>query len=117
MFNAKICQLYKDVNGICTADPRVVSSAKKLQNISYKALCQLTWQGSGIIHARGAHLANKFKIPLEVRSSVNLNDSGTKIGESKNMESSIVYAISHQTSLVEAILENRNIICTENIME
>ena len=105
-FSAEACELYKDVNGICSADPRIVKKTKLLENLSYKTLCQLTWQGSGIIHARGAHLANKFKIPLEVRSSINLNTPGTKIGNFKNMESSIVYAISHQDNLVDASFKN-----------
>ena len=103
-FNAEVCQLFKDVDGICSADPRIVKNTKVIKKLSYKSLCQLTWQGSGVIHARGSHLANKFKIPLELRSSIKLDKEGTKIGDFKSMESSVVYAFSHKMNLAEATI-------------
>ena len=105
-FNASLCQLYKDVEGICTADPRVVTNTQVIEKLSYKSLCQLTWQGSGVIHSRGSHLANKFKIPLELRSSIKLNIAGTKIGDYKAVESAVVHAISHQRNLTEIVIKN-----------
>ncbi len=94
------CQIFKDVDGVCSADPRLVQSAKILPFLSWDSLNHLTWFGSGVVHNRGVHLSKKFRIPLEIRSSFNLNTQGTLIGGRKEVENAIVYALTHRTDLI-----------------
>jgi aspartate kinase len=100
---AKKCQLYKDVQGVFTADPRVVKSARVLSELSFQAMNALAWAGASVLHPRGAHLAAKFGIPFEIRSSLELNHPGTLIQGSHAMESPKIEALAHHTamSLVE----------------
>ncbi|RZA10067.1 MAG: aspartate kinase, partial [Proteobacteria bacterium] len=93
------CQIYKDVDGVCSADPRLVPKAKLLKTMSWETLSLLTWYGSGVVHNRGVHLAMKFKIPLEIRSSFNLETHGTLIGSAKPVEKAIVHALTHRKDL------------------
>lgn len=88
---AEVCQLYKDVRGIYTIDPRLVPTprAKLIPRVSVEAMLALTWGGSGVVHTRGLHLAAKFRIPVEVRSSLELDQIGTFIGLSTNHQGEI----------------------------
>ncbi len=104
--SADKCQIFKDVDGVCTADPRIVPSAKLLTYLSWDSLSHLTWFGSGVVHNRGVHLAKKYRIPLEIRSSFNLNNPGTEIGGHKNVESAVVYAITSKDGLTWLTIEN-----------
>lgn len=90
------CVIYKDVDGICTADPRLAPAARVLPALSWNALLELTWCGAGVVHARAAHLAKKFSIPLEIRSSFNFNHPGTRIEGANVMESPQVIALAHK---------------------
>jgi aspartate kinase len=93
------CQIYKDVDGVCSADPRLVPNAKVMLTMSWDSLSHLTWYGSGVVHNRGVHLAKKFQIPLEIRSSFNLETPGTLVGGSRTVEKAVVHAITHRKDL------------------
>ncbi|MFW7377954.1 MAG: aspartate kinase [Oligoflexus sp.] len=93
------CEIYKDVDGICTADPRLVPRAQVIPKLSWNSLTHLTWAGSGVVHSRGAHLAEKRQIPLEIRSSFDLDRPGTSVGAIETMESAVIHAISHVENL------------------
>ncbi|WP_176737077.1 aspartate kinase [Oligoflexus tunisiensis] len=93
------CQIYKDVDGVCSADPRLVPSAQVMPSMSWDSLSHLTWYGSGVVHNRGVHLAKKYQIPLEIRSSFNLETPGTLVGGSKTVERAVVHAITHRKDL------------------
>jgi aspartate kinase len=93
------CQIYKDVDGVCSADPRLVPAAKVMPTMSWDSLSHLTWYGSGVVHNRGVHLAKKFQIPLEIRSSFNLETPGTLVGGSRTVEKAVVHAITHRKDL------------------
>jgi aspartate kinase len=93
------CQIYKDVDGVCTADPRLVPSAQVMPTMSWDSLSHLTWHGSGVVHNRGVHLAKKYRIPLEIRSSFNLETPGTLVGGRKTVEKAVVHAITHRKDL------------------
>ncbi len=82
---ADICEIYTDVEGIFTADPRVVPSARKLDYISYEEMLELAGQGAQVMQLRAMDLAATYKVPVIVRSSFNEN-SGTSIGEVEKME-------------------------------
>ncbi len=99
------CQIYKDVDGVCSADPRLVPNAKVLPEMAWATLSNLTWYGSGVVHNRAVHLAKKFKIPLEIRSSFKLEALGTLIGSEKPVEKSIVHALTHRQGLTWIRLE------------
>ncbi len=82
---ADICEIYTDVEGIFTADPRIVPSARKLDYISYEEMLELAGQGAQVMQLRAMDLAATYKVPIIVRSSFNEN-SGTFIGEVEKME-------------------------------
>lgn len=93
------CELYKDVDGIFTADPRLVAGAHPIDQLNWQSLTHLTWNGSGVVHARGAHLAQTSKIPLEIRSSFNLEKRGTVVRSKPHMEAANIKAIAHADGL------------------
>ncbi len=96
---ARSCQLYKDVEGVCSADPRVVTSPKILRALSWEAMTEMAWAGAAVLHPRGAHLAQKFAIPIEIRSSFHLDRPGTIVSGSQTMEKFVVQAITHKASM------------------
>ena len=87
---ADMCEFYKDVDGIFTADPRIVPGARKLDSISHDEMLELASTGAGVLHSRAIELAKKFKVPLSVRSSFNNSPGTVIIAEVPKMESVIV---------------------------
>ncbi len=79
------CEIYTDVNGVYTADPRQVASAKKLAAVSYDEMLELAKLGAGVLHPRSVELARKYNIELMVRSSFN-REAGTSIVEVNQLE-------------------------------
>lgn len=77
---ADICDIYTDVDGVYTADPRVVSDATKLDIISYDEMLELASLGAGVLHPRSVELAKQFEMVIQVRSSFNYNE-GTLVEE------------------------------------
>lgn len=69
--NADACEIYTDVDGVYTADPRKVPTARKLAEISYDDMLQMALNGAEVLHSRCVELAKKCNIPLVVRSSMN----------------------------------------------
>jgi aspartate kinase len=74
------CEIYTDVDGIYTTDPRLFSSAKKLDYISYEEMLEMSSLGAGVMHSRSIELAQKYKIPIYVASS-EMKNQGTYIKE------------------------------------
>ena len=81
---ADACEIYTDVDGIYTADPRKVPAAKKLDTISYDEMLRMAWNGAQVLHSRCVELAKEFRIPLVVRSSMN-ERKGTVVGEKTSL--------------------------------
>ena len=69
-FRADLCQIYTDVDGVYTTDPRIVPNARKLDEITYDEMLELASQGAGVLHNRSVELAKKFRVDLEVLSSL-----------------------------------------------
>lgn len=67
--NADVCEIYSDVEGVFTADPRIVSRARKLKRISYDEMLELASLGTKVLHLRAVEIARKFNVPLHIRSS------------------------------------------------
>lgn len=86
---ADLCEIYTDVDGVYTTDPRIVSEARKLDVISYEEMLELANLGAAVLHPRAVEMAMKYKMPLYVRSSFNINP-GTLVKEVNNMEKSLV---------------------------
>ena len=77
--NAERCDIYTDVEGVYTTDPRVVPHASKLKEISYEEMLELAHAGANVLHPRSVETAKLNNVPLRVRSSFKLNDLGTLI--------------------------------------
>ncbi len=77
---AEKCEIYTDVDGVYTADPRIVKSARKLDTISYDEMLEMAKLGAGVLHPRSVELARKYEIPLVVRSSFDKSEGTTVIG-------------------------------------
>lgn len=115
---ARSCEIYKDVDGVFSADPRIVPDAKIIKQLDWQTMSEICWGGSSVIHARALYLAQKYKIRLEVRSSFNLDRTGTIIFGSDYVESMQVAAIAEKTNMAVAqyefsSAENPQIIVTE----
>ena len=83
--NADACEIYTDVDGVYTADPRKVPNARKLKEITYDEMLDLATSGAGVLHNRSVEMAKKYGVPLVVRSSLN-NSEGTVVKEEVKME-------------------------------
>ena len=77
-FKASLCQIYTDVDGVYTTDPRIVPNARKLEEITYDEMLELASQGAQVLHNRSVELAKKFRVNLEVVSSLE-RKPGTKV--------------------------------------
>lgn len=89
---AERCEIYTDVDGVYSADPRIVPSATKMDEVSYSEVLELASLGAGVLHPRSVEMAERFKIPLVVRSSYNYNE-GTIIKEDINLEKVLIRGI------------------------
>ncbi|MDM5452575.1 aspartate kinase [Peribacillus simplex] len=87
--NADRCDIYTDVTGVFTTDPRYIKAARKLQSISYDEMLELANLGAGVLHPRAVEYAKNYQIPLEVRSSME-RESGTIIEEEATMEENLI---------------------------
>lgn len=89
---ADLCQIYTDVDGVYTADPRIVPSAKKLDEITYDEMLELATLGAQVLHNRSVEMAKKYNIDLEVVSSLTRNP-GTKVKEVTSVEKMIISGV------------------------
>jgi aspartate kinase len=89
------CQIYTDVNGVCTADPRIVPNARLLDQITFEEMLELASLGSKVLHPRSVEFAGKYKVPLRVLSSFEEGPGTLITTESNDMEQPIVSAVAH----------------------
>ncbi|MCS7337492.1 MAG: aspartate kinase [Verrucomicrobiae bacterium] len=90
---ADLCQIYTDVDGVYTADPRIVPNAKKLDEISYDEMLELASLGAKVMQSRSVEFAKKFGVVFEVRSSFNDNPGTIVKEETKSMEAVVVRGV------------------------
>lgn len=86
---ADACEIYTDVEGVYTADPRIVPTARKLKEITYDEMLDLATSGAGVLHNRSVEMAKKYRVPLVVRSSLN-NAEGTVVKEETTVEGMLI---------------------------
>lgn len=91
---AELCQIYTDVDGVYTADPRIVPTARKLPEISYDEMLELASLGAKVMQSRSVEFAKKFGVVFEVRSSLNENPGTIVKEETQHMESVVIRGVS-----------------------
>ncbi|MDB6071870.1 MAG: aspartate kinase, partial [Verrucomicrobiales bacterium] len=91
---ADLCQIFTDVDGVYTCDPRIVPDARKIPVISYEEMLEMASSGSKVMQSRSVEFANKFGVPFEVRNSMNNNPGTLVTQETMNMESVVIRGIS-----------------------
>ena len=89
---ADACEIYTDVDGVYTADPRLVPTAKKLKEITYEEMLDLSTLGAGVLHNRSVEMAKKYGVTLVVRSSMN-EVEGTVVKEDTDVERMLVSGV------------------------
>jgi len=87
------CEIYTDVNGVYTADPRVISATRKLKEISYDEMLELARLGAGVLHSRSVEFAKKFNIRLHVRSSFSFEEGTIVMPMEEMVEKFIISGI------------------------
>jgi aspartate kinase len=81
VLNADACEIYTDVDGVFTTDPRLVAEARKLDRVSHDEILELASLGAGVMHSRSIEFGKKFNVPIHVRNSASFSDEpGTVIG-------------------------------------
>ncbi len=100
---ADLCQIYTDVTGVFTADPRIVKDAKKLDTVSYDEMLELASLGANVLHNRSVELAKKFNVNLEVLSSLE-RVPGTIVKEDANMEKMLVRGVTRDNNVARISL-------------
>ncbi len=98
-FNAERCEIYTDVDGVYTADPRIVPKARKIESISYDEMIEFAFSGAGVLHWRCVDIARRFGVNIHVRSSFN-KEKGTMVTANQDIETHGVRGITHELDLV-----------------
>lgn len=104
VLHADVCEIYTDVDGVYTADPRVVKNAKKLDEITYDEMLELASLGARVLHNRSVEMAKKYGVQLVVRSSLT-NEEGTTVKEVVKVEKMLITGVAadKNTARVSAI--------------
>ena len=103
--DADLCQIYTDVDGVYTADPRLVPDAHKLSAITYDEMLELASLGAQVLHNRSVEMAKKYNVDLEVISSFTRNP-GTKVKEGSNMEKMNVSGVARDNNCARVAIIN-----------
>ncbi|QMS84376.1 aspartate kinase [Candidatus Xianfuyuplasma coldseepsis] len=100
VLRAERCDIYTDVEGVYTADPRIVSSAKRWDEISYDEMLELSHLGAGVMHPRSIELAKKYNVKLTIKSTF-IEGPGTVIKEANMIEKVVVRGVTHDQDIVK----------------
>lgn len=92
VLHADKCEIFTDVDGVFTADPRIVKNAKKLDVVTYDEMLELASLGAKVLHNRSVEMAKKYNVELVVRSSLN-HSEGTVVKEASNMEKMLITGV------------------------
>lgn len=102
--NAEVCDIYTDVEGVYTANPKIEPNARKLGAISYDEMLEMARLGAKVLHYRSVMLAKKFNVPLRVRSSFSKNEGTLVMKETKMMEEIVVNGVISDTGQAKVSL-------------
>ena len=103
---ADLCQIYTDVDGVYTCDPRVVKTAQKIPEISYEEMLEMASSGSKVMQSRSVEFANKFGVRFEVRNSMNNNPGTIVKEETPGMESVVVRGVSLERNQAKVTIDD-----------
>ena len=92
---ADVCEIYTDVDGVYTADPRIVKNPKKLDTISHDEMLEMASSGAKVLHSRAVEFAKKYDVPLYVLSSFNENPGTLVTKEVESMEDVVIRGVTH----------------------
>ena len=99
---ASVCEIYTDVDGVFTADPRIVPTARRLETVTYEEMLELAANGAKILHLRSVEYARRFNIPIHVRSSFSEREGTWVISdrsdEGDDVEDAIISGVAHDRS-------------------
>ena len=106
VLRADVCENYTDVDGIFTADPRVVQNARKIERISYDEMLELSGLGASVLQTRAVEFAKKYNVPLHVRNSQNDNEGTWIVAETPMMEHIVVSGAALKKDLVRVTVKS-----------
>ncbi len=97
---ADVCEIYTDVDGVYSADPRIVRNAKRVDQITYEEMLELAACGAKILHLRSVEYARRFNVPIHVRSSYSTNPGTTVTGSMEDLpvEQALITGVAHDRS-------------------
>ncbi len=103
---ADLCQIYTDVDGVYTCDPRVVKTATKIEDLSYDEMLEMASSGSKVMQSRSVEFAKKFGVRFEVRNSMNNNPGTIVKEETPGMESVVVRGVSLERNQAKVTIDD-----------
>src|SRR5688572_26871216 len=106
ILSADVCENYTDVDGIYTADPRIVKNARKIDRISYDEMLELSGLGASVLQTRAVEFAKKYNVPLHVRNSQNDNEGTWIVAETRNMEHIVVSGAALKKDLTRVTIKS-----------
>ncbi|MBI4581864.1 MAG: aspartate kinase, partial [Planctomycetes bacterium] len=101
---ADVCEIYTDVDGVYTTDPRSVPQARKMKEISYDEMLELASLGAGVMHSRSIEFGKKYNVPIHVRSSLTDTEGTMIVAETKGMEDIVVRGVTLKRDLATVVL-------------
>ncbi|HEX2973897.1 MAG TPA: aspartate kinase [Tepidisphaeraceae bacterium] len=105
VLDADVCENYTDVDGIYTADPRIVPTARKIDRISYDEMLELSGLGASVLQTRAVEFAKKYNVPIHVRNSQNSHEGTWIVAETANMEHIVVSGAALKKDLVRVTIK------------
>src|SRR5580658_7330707 len=106
ILSADVCENYTDVDGIFTADPRIVPNARKIERISYDEMLELSGLGASVLQTRAVEFAKKYNVRIHVRNSQNDKEGTWIVAETQNMEHIVVSGAAIKKDLVRVTVKN-----------
>ena len=102
---AELVEIYTDVDGVMTVDPRIIPEAKTLRELTYQEICEMANNGAKVVHPRAVALARDKKVPVKVRSTF-MEDGGTLICDGKTAR--IITGIAYQAGIGRVLIKSKN---------
>ncbi len=106
VLSAQTCEIYTDVDGIYTTDPRIVPHARKIDCISYDEMLEMASLGAGVMHSRAVEFGKKYGVPIHVRSSLSDTPGTTIVASTPGMEDVVVRGVTLKEKLVTIVFVN-----------
>jgi aspartate kinase len=106
VLKADVCENYTDVDGIFTADPRIVPNAIKIDRISYDEMLELSGLGASVFQTRALEFAKKYNVPIHVRNSQNETEGTWIVAETSHMEHIVVSGAALKKNLIRVTIKN-----------